>query len=375
MEKSFKQQFFGIILAIESLLCLLLLAGLFSSCTIFNGREKLPDSFYKSSTSRVKDEVTQKIDLNEYVAPTGELEEVESPYKLGRGDILRISIYGQEGGWEKVRVRMTGNISYPRMGIIKAAGKTIPQLRAELQKKIDQIYNFGKVVVVPQQFSSRNITILGQVNHPGVYPFTGNERVVDAICLANGFGMGYFRNSTIDMHDLQHAVLIRDNKIVPVDFEALVNEGDGTQNRKLKAGDIIHIPSALKRNIYVLGEVDFPRSLGFYGSLSLIQAISEARGFTETAGDEVIVVRGNLSEPSIVVVNYKDVLEGKAQNILLKPNDIVYVPKPKWKTTRALVKMAIRSFVGGASSEAASQTYQNVDPTYDGEEKPIVIQQ
>lgn len=355
---------------------LILFLLIFASCTSRRGGGPLPEEFYQRSGGEPTSEIgdLKQLDFGDELADYGSPAASTNLYRLGVGDELNISIYGHEASIERVKVQMTGKISYPLFGAIEAANRTIPEIRRLLQKKVDEIYNYGIVTVTPHSFGSRSFTVLGEVNHPGVYSMTGNERVVDAICRANGLRTGYFRNSTMELSDLSHAAMIRDNRVLPVDFEALIKDGDTAQNILLADGDIIFIPSSMQRNVYVLGEVNFPRSVGFYGSLSLIQAVAEARGRTAAAGSEIIIVSGNLAKPTTRVVDYEKVLNGEELNVYLKPNDIVYIPRPKWEAVTDLAKLAIRTFIGSATAESSAQLYQKADPDSDISERPIVIQ-
>lgn len=318
------------------------------------------------------DEV-QRFDFSDDSDPSRMQEPEKGPYRLGIGDVIEVSIYGHEGTARQVPIDPKGRISYMLVGSIKAVGKTIPELREEIQKAVDEEYNFGIVNVVPKKFGSQQYTILGQVNSPGTYPLKGNSTIVSSICAADGLRSGYFRNSTIDLYDLEHAALIRDGRALPVDFKALVYGGDSSLNVELQDGDIIHIPSALQEKVYVLGEVNFPRSLGFYGSISLLQALAEVRGVAESAGDKVVLVRGSLSKPKAYTIDYRKILAGETRDIMLRPDDIVYVPKPDAGLLREMVRDAINSFVSSTASESADELYRRGRPDAELEERPVLI--
>ena len=98
---------------------------------------------------------------------------------------------------------------------------------------------------------------------------------------------------------------------------------------QIQPNDFVYIANAQTEQIYVLGEVNFPRSLSYNRNVTLVEAISSSGGFTEKAQrTRVIVVRGP-GEENHINVDVEALLLGdlKAQNIALKSGDIVFVPE------------------------------------------------
>ena len=280
-------------------------------------------------------------------------------YRLGIGDTLAISIYGEDNSLREVPVDPSGHISFLMTGSVPAAGRTIDELRADLQERISNELKRGLVQVIPIQFGSQAYTILGELNYPGTYQIEGRTTIIDAITRARGIRTGYFRNSTAEMADYRNAVLIRKGRVVPVDFDALIHHGDASQNAVLQDGDILNIPSSLVRNVYILGEVHFPRTVGYVSSLSLIQALTEARGLTSVSDGRIVVVRGSLSRPEARVVKFEEILAGKQPNLALAPGDIVYVPPRRMQFLQEVVETAITAFADTMSSASAAQMYED----------------
>ena len=55
--------------------------------------------------------------------------------------------------------------------------------------------------------------------------------------------------------DLDRSIVLRDNVIIPVDFDALIRRGDMKQNIYLEPGDFIFLAEATGATVYVLGDV------------------------------------------------------------------------------------------------------------------------
>ncbi|EDM28043.1 Polysaccharide export protein [Lentisphaera araneosa HTCC2155] len=282
-------------------------------------------------------------------------------YVLGNGDTIKVSIYGNFQAERNLIIDSRGYISFLLTGPVKASGKTIMQLREEIQAIIQKKRKHIIVSVVPLSFNSQSYTIGGQIKFPGKKVLNGNVSILEAIANAGGFKSGEFRNSTVDLADLEHAFLMRDGAQLTVDFNALVLKGKTEFDLTLKNGDYLHIPSALSKKIYTLGEVNYPRQIMYLNSLTLIQAITESRGIKEYASPNVVVIRGSLSKPEKLVFNINDILHGDSPDVLLKPGDIVYVPEDSTADLERLAKVAIRAFVQTVASSAAANT---IDDNY-----------
>jgi polysaccharide export outer membrane protein len=333
------------------------LACFTAGCTATRSRDPAPDN--------------RQVEQFDFTAPTGAVVAVEASadaaYGLGIGDVLAISIYGEDGSLREVPVYPSGNIAYLMVGTVPAAGRTIDALRADLQKRVSAQLARGLVQVVPVRFGSQTYTILGELNYPGTYLIEGRTTILDAIAKARGIRTGYFRNSTAEMADYRNAILMRGGRLVPVDFEALIGRGDATQNAELRNGDILSIPSSLVRNVYVLGEVNFPRTVGFVSSLSLMQAITEARGLKNSSDGRIVVVRGSLARPEARIVRFDEILSGRQSNLALAPGDIVYVPPRRLALMREIVETAISAFANTVSAGSASRLYREAVGPADGD--------
>jgi polysaccharide export outer membrane protein len=273
-------------------------------------------------------------------------------FTFGKGDILSISVYNEPDlTVDGVPVRPDGKISYPLIGDVQAEGLTVEELRAELTKKLSKYVKAPKVSVIVQQFTSLEYTLVGEVVHPGVYPLHTNVTLTKAIAKAGGLLKGQFHASSVEIADLTHAFIQRNGEVLPVDFVALLRQGDLQYDIPLKPGDYIFIPSGLSKEIYVLGEVARPDLFAFRDEMSLSKALAFAKGFTPDADTSRIhVVRGSLTNPDLYVVNLDHIMKGKVRDITLHPGDIVYVP-PTGLTTWARTISKITTLMSGYKAQ------------------------
>lgn len=82
------------------------------------------------------------------------------------------------------------------------------------------------------------------------------------------------------------------------------------------------------RKVHVLGQVTKPGTFGYDAGMTIIQAITNAGGFTRLASpNNVRVTREQKGAEKNFVVRVGDIREGTRQNFLLLPGDIIYVPQ------------------------------------------------
>ena len=188
--------------------------------------------------------------------------------------------------------------------------------------------------------------MLGRLNTPGIYPLETPMTVVDAITRAGGLYTAQFTGTTEELADLRHSFLMRHGKLMPVNFNRLIHEGDMSQNVYLEPDDFVYLPSALASEVYVLGAVNGPRTVSFKDQVTLSSAIANARGTTPEAWlREVVIVRGSLTEPQYAVVNFLDILKGRAPEVALQPRDIVYVPDHPLGMWQNAINTVVDTFV------------------------------
>jgi protein involved in polysaccharide export with SLBB domain len=158
-----------------------------------------------------------------------------------------------------------------------------------------------------------------------------------------------------ELADLKHSFVVRQGKLLPVDFERLLKLGDFSQNIYLQADDFVYLPAARAKEIYVLGAVTEPRAIIYADGLTVAAAVASAYGTLKGAYmHHVIVVRGSIAQPEVYVVDYKGVIRGEAHDIPLQPHDIVYVPFAPYRYLERYVEIALNTFASSAAINAGS---------------------
>ena len=209
-------------------------------------------------------------------------------FKLGAGDEIILSLWGQINLQEKFIINKDGLIYYKNIGFINLANKTIDEAELILRDKLSQTYSTIKDPKNPTQLmlelgkvKSVNVYFSGQISHPGIHVIHPFSDIFSAIIQADGIKSS---------GSLRHVQLIRDRKIIhTIDFYDFFTDGKSDfSNIRLLEGDVIHIPQVKNRS-EVLGAVG---QSGYYELLpneSLLDLIKYAGGVTVNAANTVII--------------------------------------------------------------------------------------
>lgn len=298
----------------------------------FDPRNPQDQAFEELST-------TNKIDSAWLKPPTSE-------FRLGPGDKVDVELLGNGDGPQPALVGPDGKIYFNLISGLKVWGLTLAQSRDLLQEQLSHFYKNPRVSVTLREVRSARVWVLGRLNTPGIYPMEAPMTVVDAIARAGGLYTAQFTGTTEELADLQHSFLLRHGKFLPVNFSRLIHDGDLSQNVYLEPDDFVYLPSALSTEVYVLGAVTEPRAVSFKNQVTLSSAIANARGTVPDAYlREVVIIRGSLTEPHYAVVNFLDILKGRAPEVRLQPRDIVYVPDRPLGMFQSAVKSIVDTFV------------------------------
>lgn len=313
---------------------------LLSACALM----KEQTTFDARAPGPAADATFTKSKLQEPIRPEW-LKPSAKPRALGPGDKLEIEIIGETGTRADTFVTPDSKLYFDLLPGIDVKGKPASQLREEMEKMLTRYYKQPQVSLTLREVVSQRVWVLGRVNAPGIYPLNRPMRVLDAVSQAGGLYAASFTGTTEELADLSHSFLIRGGKMLPVDFQKLIREGDLAQNIYLEPDDFIYLPSSMTNEVYVLGAVTEPRPVGFMNEMNLITALGRGLGIRPEADlAHVTIVRGSLTEPQIATVNARDIIQGKATNVRLQPGDIVYVPGRGSMSPQGFLRDAVNTF-------------------------------
>lgn len=161
----------------------------------------------------------------------------DSPYLIQPGDILEISVWREDNMLRQVMVRPDGGLSYPLVGDIQGAGKSIETLQEEITERLSKYVPEPVVTVSTQQLGGNKIYVIGKVQKPGEFVANRYMDIVQALSVAGGM-TAYAAANKIK-------VLRRENgKLSSISFRyGDIEKGmDLEQNIILKSGDVVLVP-------------------------------------------------------------------------------------------------------------------------------------
>ena len=246
-------------------------------------------------------------------------------YKIGSKDLLEITVFELPELNQTVRVSEDGSVTLSLLGKVAVAGQTAQELEKKLASILEGKYlKTAHVTVFIKEY--QRVAVLGAVGKPGMYELVGPTTLLQVISEAGGLTS----EAANELYIYREGTDGKKNKIT-VSLSDLVIKGDQDLNLDLQAKDIVNVPIDRMLTVFVFGEVKTPGALQFRQSkkITLLQAIAQAGGTTEWASKSSLVISRKdqkTGKEKKIQVNLKNIIRGKASDIVLEEGDVVIVP-------------------------------------------------
>ncbi len=158
-------------------------------------------------------------------------------YTINPGDVLEVSVWGEEALLREIRVLPDGTISFPMIGNLPASGKTIPVVQNTIREKLKEFISDPVVSVAVKSVLGNEVYVIGQVTKPGNFVMYQRMNIMQVLSLAGGLTPFAKANNIL--------ILRREgDKSVPIKFEyGDVEDGSHLEtNILLQSGDVIVVP-------------------------------------------------------------------------------------------------------------------------------------
>jgi polysaccharide export outer membrane protein len=264
-------------------------------------------------------------------------------YILGPDDQIIIHVLDlDEIGASPFRIDMRGSINVPLAGRLQAAGLTVDQLEAALATRLKQYLQAPVVTISLSEFHSQPVSILGAVSTPGVHQLRGRKTLFEVISEAGGLkneagnSIKITRRKEFGAIPLPGAAMDTSGEfnVAEVSVKSVMEARNPQENIQIEPNDVISVPRA--DLIYVIGAVK--RAGGFVLSerehISVLQALSMAEGLERVAaaGNAKILRASDGVNRVEIPVDVNKILTGKASDVPMLANDILFIPNSTAKS-------------------------------------------
>jgi polysaccharide export outer membrane protein len=236
-------------------------------------------------------------------------------YRLGAGDVVRVTVYGQSDLTTEAEISADGNVNFPLVGNVKLGGLSQPQAEAAIARKLSEggFVQNAHVNLLVTQYLSRYVSVMGEVNKPGKYSISRPVYLTDVLAMAGGVSAKGGDLVTVIKKDSDGGTLRRQ-----IDVKTLFGSADMSKDMLLDNGDIVYV--APVSVFYIYGEVRQPGAYPLAPEMNVRQALSLGGGLTPRGSERSIQVDRRAPDGS--VRTYEARLSDK-----LQPNDVVQVPE------------------------------------------------
>jgi polysaccharide export outer membrane protein len=264
-------------------------------------------------------------------------------YTLGPGDQIIVRVLDLEEIDNKpVPIDLRGSINLPVAGRIQASGLTTERLEAAIAERLKKVLVKPDVSVYLAEMRSQPVSLLGQVQTPGVHQLQGQKNLFEVLSLAGGLRQeaGPVINITrrLEWGPIPLPSASNDStgrfSVASIDVKSVMNASNPAENILIMPNDVISVPKA--DTIYVIGAVKKPGAyvLGEHHTLSALQVLALAEGTDKTAATQdakIMRVLPNSNDRAEIPVDLRTILSGKTPDVPLTADDILFVPTSKAK--------------------------------------------
>jgi polysaccharide export outer membrane protein len=285
-------------------------------------------------------------------------------YEIGVGDILDIHVNDEEEISGRYQVDESGQVKVSLLSNpLDAAGATTFDLATRISEELkkQQILRDPSTTVLILRAVTQNVSVLGAVVRPGVYPVEKPTTLLDVISQAGGLGpnagnsLTIFHASTAAASSPAAAsAATTGNPVATINITELLAAKNPALNLTVHSGDVITVNTAPV--VFVVGSVGRPGAFAIQdrrSEMTVLQAIAMAMGPTTNASlGKTIIIRQSTSsaERQEIPIDLKKVMRGKVTDQVLEANDILFVPQSGLKAgAHRLGDMGTQAAVGIAT--------------------------
>jgi polysaccharide export outer membrane protein len=231
------------------------------------------------------------------------------------------------------------------IGNLRVAGLSIQAAQSLVREKLvaGGFFSDPQVSVFAKEYSTQGVSVLGEVQKPGVYPLLGSRTLFDAISTAGGVTERAGNIVSITHRD-------RPDSPETVTFSKHAASDPKYGATRIFPGDTVVVSRA--GLVYVVGDVKLPSGIIMDKTdMTVLQALAMAQGANPTASlGSARLIRTSSDTRHEIPLDLKKILTAKAPDPRLQENDVIFVPmsvgKAAAKTTvDAILRLATATII------------------------------
>jgi polysaccharide biosynthesis/export protein len=260
-------------------------------------------------------------------SPSAAAKAIVVPVLIAPGDLLNISVFDIPELTQQVRVGADGKAQLALIGTTRLAGLTAEQAAETIARELQD----RKFLVRPQvnvlikDSTNEGVSVMGEVQHPGMYQISGPRTLLDVISMAGGLTRAADTRVTIKHRSEAEGTVT----VTLSNDDAKTSLASDVQ---VYPGDLVVVPRA--GIVYVLGDVARPGGFVMQdnGKITLLQALAQAGSTGKTAAaNHAILLRKTGDQYVSTKLHVEKIARGQEPDFELHGNDIVFIPDSRWK--------------------------------------------
>jgi len=246
--------------------------------------------------------------------------------RIANGDLLHVSVFGAADFNSEVRVAGNGSVTLPLLDQVPVTGMTAAQLAKDLENRLMKggYFNDPLVSVTIKEYAAEGVSVLGEIQKPGIYPLRGPSKLFEVISAAGGTTALTGNKVTIT-----HRERPEQPETVTLTFG---EQGARQSNVTVAPGDTVIFEKA--GVVYVVGDVRKPTGIVMSNpDLTVLEALAMAEGVNRGAalGKAKLIRRTDQGAKEIPLPLNK-MLSAQTPDVQVQANDIIFVPSSAAKS-------------------------------------------
>lgn len=288
------------------------------------------------------------LDVKCYTPDTG----IQSPkvgiqnagYRLGPGDVIAITVDSVPNLSNQYTIPETGKIVFPELlQPLEVWGLTVKQSQSVLVELLTEYMYKPRVTVSILEYHSHKVLVLGSFHRPGKYELKRESvPLLDIILEAGGLLELKENDELVILRNASWSNLVKSApeyggasgsmQKIGIDLQALLRDGDLTQNVMVQAGDVIYLTSFFASDQYVYVAGGGHRGAGvvpYEHGLTAFKALLHAGVVIDNPQTlELVIVREQNNSQHFITTRVKfDPVNPGMGDLVLLPEDIVILPE------------------------------------------------